>query len=130
MDVVTVIAGLVSAFAALGALWFARDTVRETRALRREDRLARLPELVAELGETGLRIRVDRGQQPVFRIRRADLARPLRRHRRNCRPATRSPGFYAQIDWPLELLLNAVEAALIEVAERLGEASDVEGALK
>jgi hypothetical protein len=77
MDVVTVIAGLVSAFAALGALWFARDTVRETRALRREDRLARLPELVAELGETGLRIRVDRGQQPVFRIKARRLGATL-----------------------------------------------------
>ena len=43
-------AGVISALAAVGALFFAWQTVRETRALRREDRLARLPELVAELG--------------------------------------------------------------------------------
>jgi hypothetical protein len=41
---------VVSALAAVGALCFAWETVRETRALRREDRLGRLPELVAELG--------------------------------------------------------------------------------
>lgn len=56
MEFITVIASVVSALAALGALWFARDTVRESRALRREDRLARLPELVAEVGEAMLRI--------------------------------------------------------------------------
>jgi hypothetical protein len=47
---------LVSALAAIGAL-FAWETVRETRALRREDRLARLPELVADLGGLALKIK-------------------------------------------------------------------------
>jgi hypothetical protein len=56
VDVVIVVAGVASALFAFGALWFARDTVRETRALRREDRLARLPELVAEVGGAVLRI--------------------------------------------------------------------------
>lgn len=55
MDVIA-LAGIVSAFAAAGALWFAWQTVQETRELRREDRIARLPELVADLGETALRI--------------------------------------------------------------------------
>jgi len=45
-------AGVVSAVAAVGARLLAPQTVRERRALRREDRLARLPELVAELGLT------------------------------------------------------------------------------
>jgi hypothetical protein len=49
--VVTAIASVLSAVAALGARWYARDTVRETRALRREDRLARLPELIAEFAQ-------------------------------------------------------------------------------
>jgi hypothetical protein len=55
MDV-TALAGVVSALAAAGALWFAWQTVIETRELRREDRLARLPELVADLGDAALRI--------------------------------------------------------------------------
>jgi hypothetical protein len=46
----TTAASVVSALAAPGALRFARDTVRETRQLRREDRLARLPELIADFG--------------------------------------------------------------------------------
>jgi hypothetical protein len=50
VEVVLALAGLVSALVAVGALWSACETVRETRALRREDRLARLPELVAEAG--------------------------------------------------------------------------------
>lgn len=54
MDALVVIATVVSALAALGALRYARDTVHETRQLRREDRLARLPELVAELGQLAI----------------------------------------------------------------------------
>lgn len=42
---------LVSAVAAAVAVYYARETVKETQRLRREDRLARLAELVAELGE-------------------------------------------------------------------------------
>jgi hypothetical protein len=52
VELVTAIAGGLSAAFAFGALWYARDTVRETRALRREDRLSRLPELIAEFGKT------------------------------------------------------------------------------
>lgn len=42
---------VVSALAAVVAVGFALATVLETRALRREERLARLPELVADLAE-------------------------------------------------------------------------------
>jgi hypothetical protein len=52
VDVFLVIASSVSALAAVGALWLALQTVLETRALRREDRLARLPELVVDYGES------------------------------------------------------------------------------
>jgi hypothetical protein len=50
------IASTVSALAAVGAVWFAYRTVVETRALRREDRLARLTELVAEAGMGALEL--------------------------------------------------------------------------
>ncbi len=43
------IANAVSALGAVGAVVFAFLTVAETRAMRREERLARLPELVVEL---------------------------------------------------------------------------------
>jgi hypothetical protein len=56
MEALTVIAALVSALAAAGALWFAFETVEETRGLRREDRLARVAELIGELGAMWLRI--------------------------------------------------------------------------
>jgi hypothetical protein len=57
VEAVMVAAGVVSALAALGALWFARDTVRETRALRREERLARVPELISEVADAARRVR-------------------------------------------------------------------------
>ena len=138
MDVIIVIASVASALAALGALWFARDTVRESRALRhedrlarREDRLARLPELVADLGETGLRIRADRNQQPVFSINARRLGATLAATPEVLRACHELASFPTpEIMSPIEPLLDAVDAALIELAERLGEASDVEGALK
>jgi hypothetical protein len=55
-ELATGITSAVSALAAVGALALAWQTVRETKALRREDRLARLPELVAELGEIGWQV--------------------------------------------------------------------------
>jgi hypothetical protein len=56
MDALIAIAGVASALAAAGALWFAWQTAQETRGLRREDRLARLPELVSDLGAIMMRI--------------------------------------------------------------------------
>ena len=50
-DDVVDIAQVVSMFAALIAIWFAWQTVIETKALRREDRIARLTELIADVGE-------------------------------------------------------------------------------
>jgi hypothetical protein len=74
----TTIAGVVSALAAVGALWFAWQTVRETRTLRREDRLARLPGLIADLGA----IRAQRGRShPEIH----DLPSPGRDHARRAR---------------------------------------------
>jgi|tagenome__1003787_1003787.scaffolds.fasta_scaffold20918890_1 hypothetical protein len=37
-------------FAALAAVWYAEQAIIETRALRREERVARLLDLVAEVG--------------------------------------------------------------------------------
>ena len=71
---IVVAASVVSALAALGALKFARDTVRETAALRREDRLARLAELVVEFGEFA----INAGQPtPRYEVRRARVAAML-----------------------------------------------------
>jgi hypothetical protein len=78
MEVVMVLATVVSALGALGALWFARDTVRKTRAMRHEERLARLPELVAELGETATLIRQDPFQRELYEVRRFRLAAMLK----------------------------------------------------
>jgi hypothetical protein len=71
---------LISALAAVGALFLAWQTVRETRALRREDRLARIPELVGEVGELALKIKQgaahERNVYPVaqFRLKAAIAA--------------------------------------------------------
>lgn len=51
-DLATAISAAVSALAALGALWFAFQTVREARATRREDRFQRMATLVVELGHS------------------------------------------------------------------------------
>jgi hypothetical protein len=56
VELVLAIAGVVSAVAAVGAVWFAYQAVLETRELRREDRLGRLPELVVEAGDGALQL--------------------------------------------------------------------------
>lgn len=45
------IAQVIAMFAALAAVWYAEQAVVETRALRREERVARLLELIADLGD-------------------------------------------------------------------------------
>jgi hypothetical protein len=50
------IAQVIAMFAALAAVWYAEQAVVETRALRREERVARLLELVGEFGEIGTRV--------------------------------------------------------------------------
>jgi hypothetical protein len=72
MDTVVDIAQVIAMVAALAAVWYAQQAVVETRALRREDRLARLLDLVAEVGETGTR--TARGQA-------ADTLLDIARHR-------------------------------------------------
>jgi hypothetical protein len=63
VEVVTTIAAVIAAVAALGALRLARETIIETRLLRREDRLARLPDLVAAVATTAQRSK--QGGQPI-----------------------------------------------------------------
>jgi hypothetical protein len=50
-DWVQIVVGTVSMVAALAAVFFAFETVRETRVLRREDRVDDLLDLVAEYGQ-------------------------------------------------------------------------------
>jgi hypothetical protein len=47
------IAQVIAMVAALAAVWYAEQAVIESRALRREERVARLLELVADFGENG-----------------------------------------------------------------------------
>jgi hypothetical protein len=48
------IAQVIAMFAALTAVWYAEQTVVETRALRREERVARLFDLIADVGNAGM----------------------------------------------------------------------------
>jgi hypothetical protein len=57
--------------AAVAAAWYARQTVVESHALRREERIARLLDLVADFGETGTR--TARGQVGENRLEVAGL---------------------------------------------------------
>ncbi len=51
LSALQVVGTVIAAAAAVWALKQARDTVRETRAMRREERLARLPGLIGNLAE-------------------------------------------------------------------------------
>jgi hypothetical protein len=62
---VTAIAGVVSALAAMAALWFALQTVRETQRLRREDRLSQLASLVGDLGAASMQFKMEPGPYPA-----------------------------------------------------------------
>ena len=75
-DGVLLVGTVVSAGAALGALVFAWLTVRETRALRREDRRARLGEFVGDFATILLRVISGAAQerQTTLPIARARLA--------------------------------------------------------
>ena len=53
MDPAVDIAQVIAMFAALVAVWYARQAAVETRALRHEERVARLLELIADVGEHG-----------------------------------------------------------------------------
>jgi hypothetical protein len=70
---VVVVAAVVSALAAVLAARYANHSIRETHALRREDRLARLPELVAEIAEDALTL-------PAGHLH-ANRVYPIKRHR-------------------------------------------------
>jgi hypothetical protein len=84
MDAVIALTGVVSALAAAGAVFFAWQTVQETRALRREDRLARLPERIAELGRMGLSIGSYDPHYTIERERLATMLAPLADPLPNC----------------------------------------------
>lgn len=115
-------ATLVSALAALGALWFARETVRETRELRREDRLARLPELVADLGTAALRIAhgasiEKRTTYPVARLRLEAALASTGEKLPRCDVLVRTD--FGAGSLSLEDITAKIEAALDELSERL-----------
>jgi hypothetical protein len=96
----TTIAGVVSALAAVGALWFAWQTVRETRTLRREDRLARLPGLIADLGRFALSAGEVTPKYTISRAQVATMLAALDDPLPNCRLIAEDPIFAnaAQVD--------------------------------
>jgi hypothetical protein len=55
MDTVIDIAQVFGVVAALAAVWYAEQAVMATRALRRDERIARVPDLIADLAEAGIR---------------------------------------------------------------------------
>jgi hypothetical protein len=50
VETLTVLGAVVSALAAMGALYFAFETVEQAKGARREDRLARIADLIGEVG--------------------------------------------------------------------------------
>jgi hypothetical protein len=69
---------MVSVLAALAAVWYAEQTVLETRALRREERVARLIALLAEVGEAGSRWARGQGDDNLLKVARSQLKTALR----------------------------------------------------
>lgn len=115
---VQAVAGAISAAAALLALAFAWATVRETRALRREDRLARLPELAAELGDVGLRV----AQGAAFEKL---TALPVARQRLRAALASSGESLPAceallTVDWPTGISLEDAETMIAAALDELG----------
>jgi hypothetical protein len=73
VEALTMAAAVVSALAALGALGFAWATVREARALRREERLARVPELISDVAAMSMRVAVHKSNPSELDIAQARL---------------------------------------------------------
>lgn len=73
METLTVLAAVVSALAAAGALYFAFETVEEAKGSRREDRLARIGDLVGEVGAMTYQIKQGKAELrnvlPISRMR-------------------------------------------------------------
>jgi hypothetical protein len=67
---------VVSAVAAVGAVWFAYQTVQQTRDLRREDRRARIAELAGDFAASLLRVLQGAGHERIstLPVARARLA--------------------------------------------------------
>jgi type II secretory pathway component PulJ len=74
MDGVLIVTQIFSMLAAFAAVVFAYATVLETRALRREERIARLLELVAEVGETGTRAARGQAGENLLTVARQRVA--------------------------------------------------------
>ena len=111
------VATVVSSGAALGALVFAWLTVRETRALRREDRLARLPELVAELGEFALNAGQPTPRYVIRRARVAAMLAPLDEPLESCRVIASGQMFERPADLTQDQIGSLTLAALDELAD-------------
>jgi hypothetical protein len=119
---VAAVASVVSALAAIGALWLALQTVLETQALRREERLARLPELFADLSAKMVQ-KQGRGLGPwsrrVYPIERARLAAALAAlddELPACRAIASGEAFAHPPDVPVDVVEKLTQAALDELA--------------
>jgi hypothetical protein len=127
VDGLIVIATVVSALAALGALRFARDAVRETRALWREDRLARIPALVAELGAGAVQPRgaFERRVHQIRSLRPEAALAASGEELPHCQALARSE--LPAIGRPLDDVLAEVKVALDELTDRQRALSEASG---
>lgn len=117
------VATLVSAVAAVGALVFAWLTVRQTRDLRREDRHARIGELAGDFGGILLRVLNGathelRGALPVARARLAAAVASSDEPLPACRALVRLDGSAAPDEVELQLAMAVDELVGINPARR------------
>lgn len=117
-DWVQLVAAVVAAFAAVGAIVFAWLTVRESSKLRQEDRYARLAEIIGDYGAILARAEVDDEASdrllPTLERLRAHVTaanEPL--------PACQAL-LHVNADDPWQAKADATEAALAEIGKRLG----------
>jgi len=124
---------VVAAVAAVVAVVQASRTVRETKAMRREERIARLPELVGDLGEqlvTSLNKGFGHPSWSVAHAARERLRAVLTTTGHDlpaCEALTRSPLYPANEDererLPFDTIDKGVTAAMDELVELLREAA-------
>jgi hypothetical protein len=111
---------LIATGAAVVAAWYAYRAARETHALRREERLARVPEIVAELGQTTIGLTQGQVHQvywlPIHRARLEAAVVASGEALPACEALARAD-FNSQSS--AEAVTAAVNVALAELAERL-----------
>jgi hypothetical protein len=116
VEAVTVIAGVVAVLAALGAVWYARRTVIEARALRREERFARMAEVVMGVADASRRVR-ESGPASELLIAELRLKAAIQSSG-EILPRCAALSTLSVNPYDVDRLVADVDAALDELAER------------